>query len=306
MLRYYRTVDSRITPLDQMEEGCWISAVNPTESEMQKLTAELAVDSAFLRAALDEEETPRIDAQNGQTLVVLDMPVAEKMENGVRFSTMPMGIIVHEKYIVTVSLRESVILTEMVQGVVKNVQTSRRTSFVLLIFMRMAAKYLQYLRQIEKISNYVEKQVHGSLRNQELIQLLDMEKSLIYFSTSLKANEITLEKILRGRIIRLYDEERELLEDVLVEVKQALEMAGIYSGILRTTMTAFTSVIANSYGRSVRTLAWVVVMFAIPAVVFSFFSMNIRLSLPYCALPLLVSAAGMALAGLILFRKKLI
>ena len=306
MLRYYRTVDSRIMPLDQMEEGCWISAVNPTEAEMQKLTAELAVEPSFLRAALDEEETPRIDSANGQTLVVLDMPVAEKMEDGVRFSTMPMGILIHEKCIITVSILESVILTEMVQGIVKNVQTSRRTSFVLLIFMRMAAKYLQYLRQINKISNYVEKQVHGSMRNQELIQLLDMEKSLIYFSTSLKANEITLEKILRGRIIRLYDEERELLEDVLVEVKQALEMAGIYSGILRTTMNAFTSVITNNLGRSIRVLAWIVLMLAIPAVVFSFFSMNIRLSFPACGLPLLISAAGMVLVGLILFRKKLI
>ena len=304
MLRYYRTVDSRMMPLDQMEEGCWIRAVNPTESEIQKLTSELAVEPAFVRAALDEEETPRIDSANGQTLVVLDMPVAEKMEDGVRFSTMPMGILIHEKCIITVSLQESVILTEMVQGIVKNVQTSRRTSFVLLIFMRMAAKYLQYLRQIDKISNYVEKQVHGSMRNQELIQLLDMEKSLIYFSTSLKANEITLEKILRGRIIRLYDEERELLEDVLVEVKQALEMAGIYFGILRTTMNAFTSVITNNLGRSVRVIAWMVPMLAIPAVVFSFFSMNIRLSFPACGLPLLISFAGMALAGLILSRKK--
>ncbi len=305
MLTFYKTVDSHITPLTGPEAGCWLNVVNPTEEEIHRLTGEFGIEQNLVRAALDEEESSRIDQEGSHTLLIVDMPVAEKTENSVSFSTIPMGIILTDTCIVTVCLKENTVMTEFAQGLVKNVQTAMKTRFVLIILLRLAARFLLYLRQIDKVSNYIEKQLHGSLKNKELIQLLDLEKSLVYFSTSLKANEITLEKILRGRVIKLYEEDQELLEDVLIEVKQAIEMSNIYSSILSGTMDAFASVISNNLNNVMKILTSITVVLAIPTIVFSFYGMNTRLPFPYYWVPLAISAVGMAVTGFLLYRKKM-
>lgn len=305
MLTFYKTVDSHIKPLSGPEAGCWLNVVNPTEEEIHRLTGEFGIEQNLVRAALDEEESSRIDQEGSHTLLIVDMPVAEKTENSVSFSTIPMGIILTDTCIVTVCLKENTVMTEFAQGLVKNVQTAMKTRFVLIILLRLAARFLLYLRQIDKVSNYIEKQLHGSLKNKELIQLLDLEKSLVYFSTSLKANEITLEKILRGRVIKLYEEDQELLEDVLIEVKQAIEMSNIYSSILSGTMDAFASVISNNLNNVMKILTSITVVLAIPTIVFSFYGMNTRLPFPYYWVPLAISAVGMAVTGFLLYRKKM-
>lgn len=305
MLTFYKTVDSHIKPLTGPEAGCWLNVVNPTEEEIHRLTGEFGIEQNLVRAALDEEESSRIDQEGSHTLLIVDMPVAEKTENSVSFSTIPMGIILTDTCIVTVCLKENTVMTEFAQGLVKNVQTAMKTRFVLIILLRLAARFLLYLRQIDKVSNYIEKQLHGSLKNKELIQLLDLEKSLVYFSTSLKANEITLEKILRGRVIKLYEEDQELLEDVLIEVKQAIEMSNIYSSILSGTMDAFASVISNNLNNVMKILTSITVVLAIPTIVFSFYGMNTRLPFPYYWVPLAISAVGMAVTGFLLYRKKM-
>lgn len=248
MLKYYKTVENTIVELDTMEPGCWVSAVAPTETEISSLQEELNIDRDFIRSALDEEETSRIESDDGQTLIVLDYPVAEKVQDKddtISYYTMPMGIIITDSHVVTVCLKENIIIDEFTKGIVKGIQTQFKTRFVFHMLLRIAGKYLLYLKQIDKLSNYVEQQLHKSMKNKELIQLLGLEKSLVYFSTSLKSTETVLEKILRGRVIKLYEEDQELLEDVLIEVKQAIEMSNIYSNILSGTMDAFASVISN-------------------------------------------------------------
>lgn len=309
MLTFYKTAGSRLEELKELEAGCWISAIAPTEAEISMLEDDLGIDRDFIRSALDEEESSRIESDEGQTLIVLDYPVAEKSddddEKTFSYYTLPMGIILTDNYVITVSLKENAIIDDFAKGVVKNVKTQFKTRFIFCILLRIAAKYLQFLKQIDKIFNYVQKQLHRSMKNKALIQLLGLEKSLVYFSTSLKSTESVLEKLLRGRIIKLYDEDQELLEDVLVEVKQAIEMSNIYSNILSNTMDAYANVISNNLNQAMKVLTVITIVLELPNIVFSFYGMNTS-ALPF---PNTWFAAGVAIllavaAGFVITKSK--
>ena len=204
----------------------------------------------------------------------------------------------------TVCLRENPIMTEFAEGMVKNVQTNLKTRFVLTIMLRVAIRYLQYLKQIDKLSDKVERSLRKSMHNEELIQLLDIEKSLVYFSSSLKADEITMEKIMRGRAVKLYDEDQELLEDVLIEIKQAIEMSNIYLNILSGTMDAFASVISNNLNVVMKVLASITLLMSIPTIISSFYGMNVEwLPFPNFWFPIILAAVCMMVAYWILRKK---
>ena len=275
LLSIHKTIDGKMTKLDTIQDGCWVNLTYPSEDELNTVAATLGVEPTFLLAALDEEETSRIDTEDGQTLLIIDVPAVEK-DDAVVYSTLPLGIIVTEKHIITVCLKESSIIKDFQDGLVRNAETQKRTSFILYMLLRVAKRFLQYLKQIDKIYNYMERQLYKSQRNKELIQLLDLEKSLVYFNTSLKANEVTLEKILRGRIITLYEEDHDLLEDVLIEVRQAIEMANIYSSIISGMMDAFASVISNNLNVIMKVLTSITILLTVPNIVFSFYGMNIE------------------------------
>lgn len=305
MIYFYKTIEGRLRQLEQAQAGCWVSAVSPTEEEVAYLVETLGADQEFVRAALDEEESSRVEKEDDQTLIIVDVPIAEQEdEKTVLYSTMPVGVLVIPGYVITVCLRDNLVIRELSDGVVKNVQTSMKTRFLLLFLLRVAVRFLQYLKQIDKISSNTEKLLHKSMRNKELIQLLGLEKSLVYFSTSLKANEVTLEKVYRGRIIKLYEEDEELLEDVLVEVKQAIEMCNIYSGILSGTMDAFASIISNNLNIVMKIMTSITIVMAIPNIVYSFYGMNV-VDLPGSSMwiPLAISAAATLLVGFVLVKK---
>ena len=265
--------------MDKPEAGVWISVIAPTETEISDLEEDMGVDRDYIRAALDEEEPSRIESDDGVTLIVLDYPVAEQDNDPDRtllYSTMPMSIIITEKNVITVSAKDNAVVEEISKGVVKGVQPQLRTRFVFTILLRVAARYLQYLKQIDKISNYVEGTLYKSMRNKGLIQLLGLEKSLVYFSTSLKANEAVLEKLMRGRYLKLYEEDQDILDDVLIEVKQAIEMTNIYSNILSGTMDTFASIISNNLNIVMKRMTTFTIIIAVPTIVFSFYGMNIN------------------------------
>lgn len=307
MLTINKTIGGRMTAIDSLEEGCWINLTHPNEEELQVVTDLLHVEPDFLRAALDEEETSRIDVEEGQTLIIIDTPAIEKSDSAVVYSTAPLGIIVTESNIITVSLRESSVIRDFEEGLVRGVSTVKKTSFILHILLRVAKRYLQYLKQIDKIYNHMERQLHKTQRNKELIQLMDLEKSLVYFNTSLKANEVTLEKILRGRIVTLYEEDQDLLEDVLIEVRQAIEMANIYSSIISRMMDAFASVISNNLNVTMKVLTSITILLTIPNIIFSFYGMNVA-GLPwdqYFWVPIVMAVVLILAVGFILKKKDL-
>ena len=306
MINTYRSAGAGMSEVEDFEPGCWISAVAPTEAEISKLESELSIDRDFVRSALDEEESSRIESGEGQTLIVLDYPVAEKNDDETfSYSTLPMGIILTDTNVISVSLSQNAIIEDFAKGVVKNVNTGFKTQFVFCLLLRIAAKYLQYLKQIEKIFNYVQKQLHTSMKDEHLIQLLGLQKSLIYFSTSLKSTETVLEKILRGRVIKLYDEDQELLEDVLVEIKQGIEMSNIYSNILSNTMDAYSNIISNNMNRVMKALTIITIVLEIPNIIFAFYGINtVDLPFAYTWVAIALALVLAVLATFILMKSK--
>lgn len=278
MVNYYRSIEGKICELEKPEAGCWISLINPTETEISDIEDDMGIDRDYIRAALDEEEPSRIESDDGVTLIVVDYPVAEQdgdHDNTLQYYTTPMSIIITDKNVITVSAKANVVLDELSKGVVKGIQPNLRTRFVFSILLRIAARYLQYLKQIDKISNYVEGKMYLSMKNKGLIQLLGLEKSLVYFSTSLKSNEAVLEKLMRGRYLKLYEEDQDLLDDVLIEVKQAIEMTNIYSNILNGTMDTFASIISNNLNIIMKRMTTITIILTMPTIVFSFYGMNL-------------------------------
>ncbi|MDR1117185.1 MAG: magnesium transporter CorA family protein [Oscillospiraceae bacterium] len=290
--------------IDGFEKGAWVDMIDPDESELREVSAKLDIDIKLLKAALDEEETSHIETEDGKTLIIIDIPYVEKETT--RYSTIPLGIVVTESNIVTVCLKNCPVLKEFSDGIVRNVATNMKTRFIFTLLLRVAGAYLQHLRQIDKASGIIEKQLYKSQRNEELIQLLDLEKSLVFFSTSLKSNKATLEKLLRGKHIQIYEDDKDLLEDVLIEVHQAIEMADIYSSILSGTMDAFASVISNNLNVTMKMLTSLTIIITIPNIIFGFYGMNVA-GLPFSNswFPLLISAAVMGVASLVLHKRKL-
>jgi len=305
MVNYYKSIEGRLCGVEVPESGVWISVINPTETEISDLEEDMGIDRDYIRAALDEEEPSRIESDDGVTLIVVDYPIAEQDNDPDRtllYSTMPMSIIITAENVITVSARENTVVDELAKGVVKGVRPELRTRFVFSILLRIAARYLQYLKQIDKISNYVEGTLYRSMKNKGLIQLLGLEKSLVYFSTSLKSNEAVLEKLMRGRYLKLYEEDQELLDDVLIEVKQAIEMTNIYSNILSGTMDTFASIISNNLNIVMKRMTTLTIIIAVPTIVFSFYGMNINenaagLPLANVWFPLVISVVLSVLVG---------
>ncbi len=307
MVSYYKTENNKIMPVEALEPGCWVNMVHPGEEEITAVSQALALDPSFLRAALDEEETSRIEVEDDITLLIVDIPYSEEQKDGgMLFSTLPLAIIVTQQNVVTVSLEETSVVRDFTQGAVKNVNTALKTRFTLNLMLRAAGKYLLHLRQIEKISSKIEGELYKSLKNKELIQLLTLEKSLVYFSTSLKSTETTLEKLLRGRILKLYEDDQDLLEDVIIEFKQAIEMADIYSNILSGTMDAFASVISNNLNIIMKVLTVITILMTIPNIVFSFYGMNVvDMPLPYTWAPVVFAIVITGIVWLVLKKKQL-
>ena len=306
MINFYNAESGVLAQCDTPGPGCWISVVDPTPEEVMSLIETYGLDSGFVKSSLDEEESSRIEREDEQTLVIIDTPVSSTDEDNTRsFYTLPMGIIITEDYVFTICIKETQLITEARKGMIRNLRPSFKTRFVLQILLRIAALFLMHLKQIDKISSAAEQQLHDAMKNELLMQLLALEKSLVYFSTSLKANEATIEKIFRGRVIKLYDEDQDLLEDVLIEMKQAIEMASIYTGILSSMMDGFSSVISNNLNLVMWRLTIMTVILEIPNIVFAFYGINtVDLPIPYTWFPIVLTIFLTTVTAVMLMKWK--
>lgn len=276
MVKMFRTIEGTIHEVSEAQEGCWIALTDPTAAEVLEISKQYKLDIDHLRAPLDEEERSRIEVEDDYILILVDIPVIEERNNKDWYGTIPLGIIITDQLIFTICLEETPVLGAFMDGRVRNFYTYKKTRFILQILYKNATMFLNYLRIIDKKSEVVERKLHASTRNAELIELLELEKSLVYFTTSLRANEVVLEKLLKLDRIEQYSEDRELLEDVIVENKQAIEMANIYTGILSGTMDAFASVISNNLNIVMKLLATVTIVMSIPTMIASFYGMNVN------------------------------
>ena len=276
MIRIFKTEDGAMHEKEEMQPGCWIALTNPTASEIIDIADTYQIDPDHLRAPLDEEERSRIEVEDEYTLILVDIPSIEERNGKDWFVTIPLAIITTKDVLITVCLEETPVLTSFMDGRVRDFHTFMKTRFILQILYKNATQFLQYLRIIDKKSEVIERKLHQSQKNEELIELLELEKSLVYFTTSLRSNEVVLEKLLRIEKIKKYPEDTDLLEDVIVENKQAIEMANIYSGILSGTMDAFAAVISNNLNIVMKFLATVTIVLSIPTMIASFYGMNVN------------------------------
>ena len=276
MIQIFMTEDGAIHQKDESQQGAWVALTNPTATEILEIAETYGIDPDHLKAPLDEEERSRIEVEDKYSLILVDIPAIEERNGKDWYVTIPLGIITTEEVIITVCLEETPILAAFMDGRVKDFFTYMKTRFILQILYKNASLFLQYLRIIDKKSDVVERKLHQSQKNQELIELLELEKSLVYFTTSLRSNEVVFEKLLKNEKIKKYPEDTELLEDVIIENKQAIEMANIYSGILSGTMDAFASVISNNLNIVMKFLATITIVMSIPTMVASFYGMNVN------------------------------
>jgi magnesium transporter len=278
MKTIYQSTTDGLTTLQSHQDGAWINLVNPTEAEFQDIASRYAIDLDDLRAPLDAEERSRVSVEDNYTLILVDVPTTEKRNDKDWYITIPLGIIVTDQVIITTCLEETGILEDFKVGRIKNFNASLKTRFIFQMLYKNSQVYLKYLRYIDRKSDEIERQLHSATRNSELIELLELEKSLVYFTTSLTTNERVLEKLVKLESIKKYPEDDDLLEDTIVENQQAIEMAQIYSNITSGMMDAFASIISNNQNDIMKTLALITIVMSIPTMIFSAYGMNVASS----------------------------
>ncbi|HHZ19962.1 MAG TPA: magnesium transporter CorA family protein [Firmicutes bacterium] len=322
MIKTFLSTGDELKTIDNLaERGVWISLTSPSPAEIEMVCAKTGVSLDLVRAALDEEERPRIEVEEDQLLILINIPTSEGTNGRLYFDTIPLGIIVAENYVITVCLKDNPIMAEFEHGRPRSFYTFMRTRFVLQILFKTATYYLRYLKQIDKRTNEIENQLHRSMRNEELIKLLNLEKSLVYFTTSLKANGIVMEKLLRShlaktpdpdsqkasQILKMYADDEDLLEDVITENKQAIDMSETHSSILSGMMDAFASVISNNLNIVMKFLTSVTIVLSLPTMVASFYGMNVHLPFQHSpfAFSIIIGICFLfSLTGVILLRRK--
>lgn len=280
MIKIYNTnVETNVTTeQEEIKKGCWINMVSPSEKEIKKVCEETNISDDFIRYALDYEEKARIDIEDdGTILFIVDVPVMEKDQDAEIYTTMPVGlIVVRDDFFITVSLKKNKIITGLENSInKKKITTYKKSRFIFQFFYENASVFLRLLKQINKETEVAENILKKTQKNRELLKLLSLEKSLVYFTTSLKSNEVVMEKTLRGKIIKLYEEDEDLLEDAIIENKQAIEMSKIYSDILNGTMDAYASIISNNLNGVMKMLTSITIILAIPTLVASLWGMNV-------------------------------
>ncbi len=282
MINIYNTnvETNQLEEINKIQKGCWVNLVSPSDEEIINVCSELKISTDYVKDSLDYEEKARIDTEedDGTVLFVIDVPVIEKEGDSYTYSTMPLGvIIVRDDYIVTVSLRKSIVIEKFIKSKVKNFVTYMKSRFLFQIMLENSSAYLTYLKRINKETEIAESTLKYSMKNRELLKMLSLEKSLVYFTTSIKSNEVVMEKTLRGKFIKLYEDDEDILEDAIIENKQAIEMGKIYSDILNGTMDAYASIISNNLNGVMKFLTSITIVLAIPTMVSSFWGMNVEL-----------------------------
>lgn len=297
MITMYKTGEQGLEVIDEICKGCWINVVDPTPEELMKLR-ELSVPYEFVTYPLDLDERPRVEREDGETMILLRVPYSQGAQADVPYTTIPMGVVMDGQWIMTVCRHDHDILRELAGGRVRGLSTSKRNRFILQLLLNAANKYLAYLREINKAVDLLEDKLQMSSQNRELLMLLKYQKSLVYFTTALKANELMMERLHRSGFFRTYPDDEDLLEDVITENQQAIEMTNIASNILSSMMDAFASIISNNLNIVMKVLTSATIVIALPTLVASLFGMNVPVPMtnfPWAFPLILVVAVALSL-----------
>ena len=259
---------------ENFKEGCWIDLVNPSDDECEDITAITGISEDMLKAALDEEERARTEFDDGNYMFIVDCPLIEENdEGGDDYTTIPLAVIYNDKCIVTVCLKGNTVLKDFITGREK-IDTKKTVHFLLTFMLCNAKRFLYYLKQIDRKTHRIQSEMERTMRNTEIIQLLDLQNSLVYFSTSLNSNERVHEKLFKVEGVATKEEYLDLYDDVIIESRQAIETCNIYKNILSVTMDAYGSVISNNANDTMKKLTIITILLAIPTMIAGFWGMN--------------------------------
>jgi magnesium transporter len=275
MLTIYKTTEQGLEQLDSMVNGTWVKAVDPTPEEIQKLV-DWGIDTDYINYSLDLDEMPRMERDEDYTFILIRIPHSQP-ENDIPYITIPLGIMIKGNTIVTICRYDKEMFTVLANGKYRLLKTGKRYRFALYIFLETATRYLAHLREINRMTEAIEDQLQKSTRNHEVLELLKYQKSLTYFATALRSNEVMMERVQRTQIFNYYEDDQDLLEDVLTENQQAIQMTNINTEILSSMMDAFASIISNNLNGVMKALAAITIIINVPAVVAAFYGMNVDL-----------------------------
>lgn len=308
MIQYFKTSGGRLQQIEQVEKDCWINVIAPSTQEVEWLSQKLLIPSDLLSDPLDADENARVEQHKNCMLIVCRLPLELGQEEDLPYITLPLGIILKRDLVVTVCSKPTEITQAFIEQRVKAFNTALRERMVLQMFLRSSILYLRYLKNINNLADEIQDTLHKSTRNRELLQLLNLEKSLVYFTTSLKSNELMMLRLQQHTVLsNLKETERELIDDVVIETKQAIEMAKIYSNILGNMMGAHSSIISNNLNITIRFLTSVTIILSLPILVASLYGMNVRVPFedhPHAFWIVMTIALVLSGAGVLYFRKK--
>ena len=280
MIRILKNTEQNknLIELETIEKGCWIDLAKPTEEEIQKVLKSTNVDEMLLRSALDEEETSHIDTEEDQILLSINMPITEKNRKGKLYTTMPIGIlVVRDDYIITIS-SVSFSLLDMLnrkRTIVGEIATYKKSRLAFQLLYITSVEFLRYLTYISKDMEIFEDSLTRSMKNNELLKLINYQKSMIFFNTALKTNQSVMERLRRGKFIKLYEEDEDILEDAVIENRQAMEMATTYGDILNGMTDIFGTVVSNNLNNVMKFLTSITLIISIPTLIASVLGMNV-------------------------------
>lgn len=276
MIKYYKSVNGLIDKASPADENVWINMVNPTGDEIKIISERLHIDPEDVRASLDDEESSRIEYNENYTLIIVDEPVREVRHENDAYTTRPLAIIISDTATITVSLGESLVLKPFIDRKIKDVNTNKKMRFLNQILYRNATVYQYCLRIIDKKREIIEGHLGNKTMNSDLVELHELETNLVYFATSLRFNGVVLDKMTRYAKFNQYPEDRELLDDVVVESKQAIEMTNIYRDIINGTRELFASVIDNQLNSIMKFLTSITLVMSIPTMISGLYGMNVE------------------------------
>ena len=275
MLTIYKTTEQGLEQLDSMANGAWVKAVDPTPEEIQQLVT-WGIDADYINYSLDLDEMPRMERDEDYTFILIRIPHRQP-ESDIPYITIPLGIMIKGNIIVTICRYDKEMFKMLANGKYRLLKTGKRYRFALYIFLETATRYLTHLREINRMTEAIEDQLQQSTRNREVLELLKYQKSLTYFATALRSNEVMMERVQRTQIFNYYEDDQDLLEDVLTENQQAIQMTSIATEILSGMMDAFASIISNNLNSVMKALAAITIIINVPAVVAAFYGMNVEL-----------------------------
>lgn len=307
MITIYKNTETGLVTLTEPIAGSWIHVTDPSQEEIGWLQ-KLSIPTDYITYPLDLDERPRTERENGELLVVIRIPVYNGQTADIPYTTVPLGIILTDQTILTICKRENEIIHEFSSGRLREFKTAKRQRFLLRVLLATATRYLTYLREINKAVETLEDQLQLSTRNKEVLELLKYQKSLTYFTTALKSNELMMERLQRSQLFKTYPEDEDLLEDVITENQQAIEMTSISSNILSSMMDAFASIISNNLNSVMKFLASITIILSLPTMIASFLGMNVMLPVdnqhPVSFYLIMVLALVISLGAGYLFAKR--